>query len=98
MGQINWTLESERWQRDIYDYVASDNHQAAIRLVEGIRQRVQVLRQFPLLGHIYQGHTGQHIRIMQYGHYRIAYLIKPDDDMDILGVFHSALDFDRYLI
>ena len=98
MGQINWTLESERWLRDIYDYVAPDNPQAATRLVEGIRQRVQGLRQFPLLGHTYQGHTGQHIRILQYGHYRIAYLIKADDDVDILGMFHNTLDFDRYLI
>ena len=98
MAQINWTLESERWLRDIYDYIASDNPQAAARLVEGIHQRVQILRQFPLLGHIYEGLAGQHIRILHYGHYRIAYLIKPDQNTNILGVFHSALDVDRYLI
>ena len=50
MAQINWTLESERWLRDIYDYIASDNPHAAIRLVEGIHQRVQIMHQFPLLG------------------------------------------------
>jgi plasmid stabilization system protein ParE len=50
------------------------------------------------LGHIYQGHPGQHIRILHYGHYRIAYLIKPDEDLDILGVFHGALDLSRYLL
>ncbi len=69
MGQINWTLESERWLRDIYDFIASDNPQAAARVVEEIQQRVQILRQFPLLGHIYEGHAGQHIRILHYGHY-----------------------------
>jgi leucyl-tRNA synthetase len=31
-------------------------------------------------------------------HYRIAYLIKPDGNIDILGVFHGALDIDRYFI
>ena len=98
MAQINWTLESERWLRDIYDYIASDDPQAATGVVEGIHQRVQILRQFPLLGHIYEGHTGQNIRILYYGHYRIAYRIKQDEDMDILGVFHGALDVDRYLL
>jgi toxin ParE1/3/4 len=31
-----------------------------------------------------------------YGHYRIAYLIKDDGNIDILGVFHGALDIGRY--
>ncbi|MBI5506369.1 MAG: type II toxin-antitoxin system RelE/ParE family toxin, partial [Deltaproteobacteria bacterium] len=30
------------------------------------------------------------------GHYRIAYLIKPDGSIDILGVFHGALDIERF--
>lgn len=37
------------------------------------------------------------IRILLYEHYRIAYLIKCDDNIDILGVFHGALDIERYL-
>jgi plasmid stabilization system protein ParE len=36
-------------------------------------------------------------RILLYGHYRIAYLIKSADEIDVLGVFHGALDIDRYL-
>jgi plasmid stabilization system protein ParE len=31
-----------------------------------------------------------------YGHYRIAYLVKDDGNIDILGVFHGALDIARY--
>jgi plasmid stabilization system protein ParE len=37
------------------------------------------------------------VRVLLYGHYRIAYVIKPDSNIDILGVFHGALDIDRYL-
>jgi toxin ParE1/3/4 len=55
------------------------------------------LRQLPELGHRYDRHPTQHIRILLYGHYRIAYLLKPDDNIDILGVFHGALDLERYL-
>jgi len=98
VAQITWTAEAERWLRDIHDYIAEDNPEAATRVVEGIYDKVQILRQFPELGHRYDRHPDQHIRILLYGHYRIAYLIKTDDDIDILGVFHGALDIDRYLI
>ena len=37
------------------------------------------------------------IRILLYGHYRIAYQIRSTSSIVILGVFHSALDIDRYL-
>ena len=67
-------------------------------MVEGIHERVQLLRQFPELGHRYGGDPDQDIRVLLYGHYRIAYLIKPDGNLDILGVFHGALDIDRYLL
>lgn len=36
------------------------------------------------------------MRILLYGHYRIAYLVK-DDGVEILGVFHGALDIERLL-
>ena len=97
MAQINWTAEAARWLRDIYDYIAENNPEAAARVVEGIYEKAQLLRQFPELGHRYGGNPEQHIRILLYGHYRIAYLIKPNGDIDVLGVFHGALDISRYL-
>jgi plasmid stabilization system protein ParE len=98
MAQINWTAEAERWLRDIYDYIATDNPDAAARVVDEIYNKVQLLQQFPEIGHRYDRHPNYHIRILLYGHYRVAYLIKSDDNIDILGVFHGALDIDRYLL
>ena len=43
------------------------------------------------MGYRYSTHSERHIRILLFGHYRIAYLIKPDDNVDILGVFHGAM-------
>jgi plasmid stabilization system protein ParE len=40
MAEISWTLEAERWLRDIYDYIAAENPHAARRVVEGIYERV----------------------------------------------------------
>jgi len=38
------------------------------------------------------------IRNLLYGHYRITYLRrKKKDIVDILGVFHGALDIDKYI-
>jgi plasmid stabilization system protein ParE len=66
--------------------------------VEGIYERAQVLSEFPQIGHRYEGIADREVRILLYGHYRIAYLIKSEEDIDILGVFHSALNIQRYLI
>jgi toxin ParE1/3/4 len=97
MGKITWTEESERWLRDIHDYIAQDNPEAAQRVVTGIYDRTQILVEFPKIGHIYRVESEGEIRILLYGHYRIAYLLRQEDRVEILGVFHGALDIDRYL-
>lgn len=97
MAEIRWTEEAHRWLRDIFDYIATDNPDAAQKVVAGIYEKAQVLRQFPEIGYKYRSETDGQIRILLYGHYRIAYLIKVGNQIDILGVFHGALDIDRYL-
>jgi plasmid stabilization system protein ParE len=47
------------------------------------------------MGHRYSA-SPRHVRILHYGHYRIAYLVKDDGNVDILGVFHGSLDITRY--
>jgi plasmid stabilization system protein ParE len=96
MAEISWTLEAQKWLKDIYDFIAFDNPSAAKRVVEGIYDKAQVLKRYPKIGHKYYANE-EDIRILLYGHYRIVYLIKPDRNIDILGVFHGALDIDKYL-
>jgi len=97
MAELNWTEEAQRWLRDIYDYIAIENPQAAAGVVEGIFEKAQILTQFPEVGYRYEG-PSQEVRILLYGHYRITYVRRPDGDIDIIGVFHGALDIDRYLV
>lgn len=96
MAEIRWTEESHRWLRDIYDYIAADNPGAAQKVVSGIYEKAQVLRNFPEVGYRYRAEAEGEIRILLYGHYRIAYLLKTPSSIDILGVFHGALDIDKY--
>jgi plasmid stabilization system protein ParE len=97
MAKINWTVESDQWLKDIHDYIFKDNPNSALRVVEAIYNKAQLLLEFPEIGYTHKHNPDLHIRILLYGHYRIAYLIKPNRDIDILGVFHGALDIDRYL-
>lgn len=95
MAEIGWTEEAQRWLNDIFEYIAADNPQAAARTIEGIYERAQDLRRFPELGSRYAASL-RNVRILLYGHYRIAYLVRDDGNIDILGVFHGALDITRY--
>ncbi|HET7670435.1 MAG TPA: type II toxin-antitoxin system RelE/ParE family toxin [Burkholderiales bacterium] len=95
MAEISWTDEAARWLSDIYEYIAADNPAAAARTVQGIYDRAQDLRRFPEIGQRYAP-SPRHIRILLFEHYRIAYLLKEDGNIDILGVFHGALDIGRY--
>lgn len=96
MASLKWTSEAELWLRDIHDYIAADDPAAAFRVVEGIVDRTRTLLQFPEAGYLHRVRT-RPVRILLYGHYRIAYLVREDSDIDILGVFHGALDIERYL-
>ena len=98
MAKINWTFEAELWLKDIHDFIAKDNPNAATRVVSGIYKKAQVLKSFPGIGYKYRGEPEGDIRILLYGHYRIAYLIKNKDNINILGVFHGSLDIERYLL
>lgn len=97
MAEIRWTEEAHCWLHDIFDYIAADNPEAAQKVVSGIYEKVQVLKRFPEIGHKYRTETDGEIRILLYGHYRIAYLLRSSSSIDILGVFHGALNIDRYL-
>jgi plasmid stabilization system protein ParE len=97
MADIRWTAEAERWLREIYNYIAQDSPASAERVVTEIYDKAQTLALFPRMGHMYNPQMDDEVRILLYGHYRIAYLVNPDDAIDILGVFHGALDIERYL-
>jgi toxin ParE1/3/4 len=98
LAEINWTRESEIWLEDIYGYIAADDPEAAERTISLIYEKAQLLRNHPRLGYKYEPERSREVRILLYEHYRIAYLVKPGDNIEILGVFHGALDIDRYFI
>ena len=94
MAKLVWTEEALRWLEGIFEYIAQDNPAAAAQTVQGIYDRAQALVQLPEMGERYT-RSERHVRILLYDHYRIAYLVKPES-VEVLGVFHGALDISRY--
>jgi len=97
VAKIVWTEEAVRWMKEILDYIAVENPDAAHKVVAGIYDRVQVLQEFPEIGSIYRRDSAGTIRILLYGHYRIAYFVKSVSAVEILGIFHGAMNIDRLL-
>ena len=97
MAEIVWTLEAVRCLEDIHDYIHAVSPTAAHKLISGIYEKIQLLRLHPRLGQRYEPITDREVRETFYGHYRIAYLLKNEQRIEILGIFHSAMDIDRYL-
>ena len=95
MAKINWTYEAVDWLEKIYNYISKDSQEVAQKVVEGIYEKVQILKSMPEIGYKYQNKNN--IRILLYGHYRIAYLMKDRENIDILGVFHGSLEIEKYL-
>jgi len=97
LGTITWTDEALRWLEDIFEYIAIDDINSASRVVDEIYERAQVLKDHPEIGYRYRV-SARHVRILLYGHYRITYLVQDNKDVEILGVFHGALDISKYSI
>lgn len=95
MAEITWTEEAQHWLEGIFEYIAEDNPHAAARTIQGIYERAQDLAAFPEIGYRYLP-SSRNVRILLYGHYRIAYFVKDNGNVDILGVFHGSLDITRY--
>jgi toxin ParE1/3/4 len=97
LEKVVWTAEAERWLLKIHDYIAVDSPVNAFNVVKSIYQRTQILERFSLVGHAYRSASGRDLRILLWGHYRIVYLVRPEGEVHVVGVFHGAMRFEEYL-
>ena len=91
-------MEALDWLEEIHRYIAADNPPAAIKVIDGIVAKAELLTEFPDIGTRLRVVLEGEVRMVLYGHYRIAYLHRGDADVvEILGVFHGALDIASYM-
>lgn len=97
MVNIEWTDEAKKWLKEIHEYIAIENPMAAKNVVNGIYDKAQILRSFPEIGYSFEHESKRKIRIILYGHYRIAYEILNQDNIAVLGVFHGKMIIENHL-
>jgi len=83
--EIFWTAESKKWLKEIYDYIALDSPNSAKKVIDGIIERTNIIRDFPSCGQKLIDWPEHDIRMILYGRYRIVYLIKSKTRIDILS-------------
>ena len=64
MATLIWTSEAERWLKEIFDFIAEDDPQAAANVVAGIYDKAQVLLSHPEIGYKYEHESEEEIRIL----------------------------------
>jgi plasmid stabilization system protein ParE len=98
MAELRWSAEALDWLENIYRYIAQDNPSAAIKVIDGIVAKAEMLATFPDIGTRLRVVPEGELRMILYGHYRIVYLRNRNaEDIEIIGVFHGALNIDRYI-
>jgi len=95
--EVAWTDSALCWLHEIHDYIAQDSSEAALRVVQGIVERTAQLAEFPESGQRLELRDAANVRQILYGHYRIAYRLPREDLIEIVGVYHGALDIARRL-
>ena len=97
MALIRWTEKSLLHLEQIHGWISRDSALQAGRIVEQIWQRTQVLSDFPRSGHFWKAEGDAEVRLLFYGHHKVAYRFDPSaDTVDVLGVFHGRMEFERH--
>ncbi len=93
--RVHWTDTAEGHLDAIYDYIAQDSPEYAMRMVDRLTRRSQQISEFPFSGRrVPEYDDVDQIREVIEGPYRIIYHIKPDR-IDVLAVIHGATDVIR---
>jgi toxin ParE1/3/4 len=72
---VSWTARSLDRLRSILDYIAEDNPDAALGMVDRISERVSNLSQTPEQGSLYRESALEGLRQIYVRPYRVVYLV-----------------------
>jgi len=87
--KVHWTARAEARLDAIHAYIAQDNPDAALRLVQTVLRRSEQIAAFPGSGRRVADYAREDVRELIEGQYRIVYRIGPTR-IDVLTVMHVA--------
>ncbi len=86
--KLRWTLPAVEQLHEIFEYIADDNPEAALRTVERIRLSIRQVSRMPYAGR--RGRVGGTREVIVPGtSYVVAYRVL-DDAIHVLAVLHGA--------
>ncbi|SRR5260221_3564131 len=89
--RVRLTFSAEKDLRDIISFIGRENPAAAREVALGIRERMHLLKTFPLAGHPASDFKGRALREIVYSHYRVIYEVDSDGDhINIVRIWHGA--------
>lgn len=91
MAQLKWSQEAEIGLRNIYEHIARDRPETALRTIDSIINKVESLAAFPNRGRSYPHHNQWQVQLLPYGSFRIAYLLEDSGDIAILSIFNGLI-------
>lgn len=86
---VQWSQTATKHLQAIFDYIAIDSEQYALRIVDRILRKSEQLRLIPEAGHIVPEYDTPSIREVFEGDYRIIYETT-SESTTILAVIHGA--------
>ena len=86
--KIVWTESAGKSLETILDFIAESNPQNAVKFIETIEAKVEILYQFPLAGRTVPEFNDQALREIIYQNYRIIYRVEKKQIV-ILTIWHS---------
>jgi len=87
--KVHWTNTAQAHLDSIYNYIAQDSTEYAMRMVDRLTRRSQQIAAQPLSGRRVPEYDLEQIREVIEWPYRIIYHIKPDQ-IDVIAVLHGA--------
>jgi toxin ParE1/3/4 len=87
--RVHWTRGARVRLKAIHDYIAEDSKRQALRVVDRITRKTQILALHPRIGAEVPEYGDDSIRELLYRSYRIIYRILPDR-IDVIAVIHGA--------
>jgi toxin ParE1/3/4 len=87
--KVSWTDKARRHLRAIHDYTAADSPRNAMRMVDRITRKSEMVGRAPAIGHVVPEYDDESVRQVLEGTYRIIHRLRLDR-IEVLAVIHGA--------
>ncbi|HOT46747.1 MAG TPA: type II toxin-antitoxin system RelE/ParE family toxin [Spirochaetota bacterium] len=91
---VTWTIAARKSLKKIHEYIATDSHYYANKLVASIIAKGESLDKFPQMGRIVPEFSDDSVREVYVSPYRILYQVS-SNDVKILNVLHGKRDLEN---